>query len=171
MQLIGFVQVLFKGVLLTENSLCSYRAKWYADGVSPDRGFSPEECSDEELVYALLDRFVPVRIFHPGQSPLVLEVDLKKFTKENRACTFGLRLIPKQGQVQSAIVDESTLVAINTFSHTDRGLFADIGNTKLRLEIFFEAPTSELPEMEPATDGEGPCLNDSLRRQRTTFAM
>src|SRR3989344_5161445 len=102
MQFYGDVSILFEGRVLKEETLETYRNKWKGAGPHyPEMGSFHQHYDNEEIICALMERSVPFLIFCKEGTRLILDVQFEKFVdgQHPQLCDFGLRMIPREGNI------------------------------------------------------------------------
>ena len=172
MQFYGDVLVLFRGKVINEEVFKNYRAQWGETNNSgrPEHGYRHTDYTDEEIVCALMDKSVPFLVFQAEGTPLVLDVEFARFQDPMlnfEYANFALRMVPQEGAIRRVVLYAGTHMAVNALVHTEDGVYADLGNGKLRFELLYKPPDGVLDPLAQATSG--PCLNEDLKKRKKMF--
>ena len=152
MRLIGDIEIHFTDKVIDERWLETLRQKWNKKAILP--GISHID-SDSLLLQTILHELVPfVVISKKDKGKLIINAYLERFpytiNGKSGFAAFGLRLVPRAGEIEEINRDVLSNIAINSFSISSGILTSDTGNGSLHLECYFKKPTDEnLPEIRP----------------------
>lgn len=153
MKLVGNIEIRFgetKGV--TEETLKLYREKWRHYVRVPT--INHQNFPDDEALDVLMHRRIPLTIVADNKAgPLVIDATFARFPYsidgKYAFASYGLRFVPRCGQVKLIRLDRNCRTAINTFSMSSRRISIDLGNGSLHLEIFYRPTKNKLGNIAP----------------------
>jgi len=151
MKFIGNVRLLFENEEIPLVVLEKFRSEWSKFALLP--GILGNKWSSRKVVLSLLCQTIPFDIVADeltGQ--LVLQLELGRFpysiNEREGFQAFSLRLVPTQGRIALAQMDNESRVAVNTFETTTDSLRSNVANGSAYVEIYYGRQPN-LPALAP----------------------